>query len=552
MTETTKTLHQRVSSLIKNPKRVKGVIKEAGVRFVPPSHYLKGKNVAEAAEKIKQLKAPKGLNGETPVPGASKFFKEASLLDTARGLIKAAKDEAAKGAAAGAAIGAASTAGKIYNGKRILERGATARGGVANPKTIARLAKTKLKRSIPGIAGAAAIGAAAGAAIKGMKKEASIASTANRAGRAVEAFKARTKMKPVFEMADVKGKAKAALKKAVVPAAVLAGGVAVTKKNESMKKEASELVMKDGKKYRKGTVASAANKVGTAGAVLGAIKGKGIKQIAKGALSGSVLGGGYGTLRGANRIRKGEISLDKKEMSQLTKKAAEKLTHKGVTYRRGTVGSAAKKMAVGGAALGAGVGMAGMGPAGGAMAVPGAAQGAVTGALYGLARGVLRAQKGERSMAPAEFDRLKHRLTKEAAELIIRDGKKYRKGNDASATALMGGINATLAVPNAVKTVQQHRTAGIKVPTKAIAKYLGAATAAGAATGYIYSKVRGIGRDRRGETSVSHTRFQELKKKAELSVGDKGTEEMKKVVKSGGKSGKMAQMKGSDKGPKGA
>lgn len=552
MTETTKTLHQRVSSLIKNPKRVKGVIKEAGVRFVPPSHYLKGKNVAEAAEKIKQLKAPKGLNGETPVPGASKFFKEASLLDVARGLIKAAKDEALKGAAAGAAVGAASTAGKIYNGKRILERGATARGGVANPKTIARLAKTKLKRSIPGIAGAAAVGAAAGAAIKGMKKEASIASVGNRAGRAVEAFKARTKIKPVFEMSHVKDKAKAALKKAAVPAAVVAGGVAVTKKNESMKKEASELVMKDGKKYRKGTVSSAASKVGTAGAILGAMKGKGVKEIAKGALSGGVLGGGYGTLRGANRIRKGEISLDKKEMTKLTKKAAEKLTHKGVTYRRGTIGSAAKKMAIGGAALGAGAGMAGMGPAGGAMAVPGAISGGLNGALYGVVRGALRAQKGERSMAPAEFDRLKHRLTKTAAELIVRDGKKYRKGNDASATALMGSINATLAGPNAVKTVLQHRRAGIKVPTKAVAKYMGQATAAGAATGYIYSKIRGIGRDHRGETSLSHTRFEELKKKAELSVGAKGTEEMKKVVKSGGKSGKMAQMKGSDKGPKGA
>lgn len=425
MTETTKTLHQRVTSLIKNPKRVKGVVKEAGVRFVPPSHYLKGKNVAEAAEKIKQLKAPKGLNGETPVPGASKFFKEASLLDAARGLLKVAKDEVAKGAAAGATIGAANTAAKIYNGKRILERGATARGGVANPKTIARLAKTKLKRSLPGIAGAAAVGAAAGAALKGMKKEASIASTGNRAGRAVVAFKEMDKVKPVFEMKHLTDKAKAALKKAALPAAVATGAVAVTKKNDQMKKQAAELVVKNGKKYREGTPASATTTMGVLNGSLHALQvpsgskeiAKNLKKIGKGAAAGALLGAGYSTLRGANRIRKGEISLNHREMKdlkkkRLVKKAAEKLTHKGVTYRRGTVGSAAKKMAIAGGAAGGAVGTISAGPAGGLLAIPGAAQGAVTGALYGLARGTLRSQKGERSMAPAEFDRLKHRLAK--------------------------------------------------------------------------------------------------------------------------------------------
>lgn len=265
---------------------------------------------------------------------------------------------------------------------------------------------------IGALAGAAA-GLAASAAV-GHKKEAGVLNSRTLKQRAASALaeagkKARGMMPVNGELSD---RTKRALKTGAVAGAIGAGGVAVTRKNEELKKQASELVIKDGKKYRKGTVTSAATKMGVAGGTLAAIAGKDWKRVGRTALHSSMVGGAYGTVRGANRLRKGEISLSAKEMKKtrheaLTKKAAELLYHNGEAIRRGTIGSAAGKMAVIGATLGGLGGMA-AGPAGVlAGAALGAGQAAITGGLYGVIRGALRAQDGEKSMSPHAFDALK-------------------------------------------------------------------------------------------------------------------------------------------------
>lgn len=257
---------------------------------------------------------------------------------------------------------------------------------------------------------AAAAGAAVGAAVAGHKKEAGILNSRTVQQRGAQALKVLKRAQSIEKVKVDRLKSHA--KKGLVGGAIVAGGVAVTKKNEELKKQAAALVIKDGKKYRKGTVGSAASKVATAAGVVSALRGRNLKGVAKSVLKGGALGGAYGTVRGANRLRKGEVSLSKDEMKKLTKKAAELLHHNGQDIRRGTIGSAAGKMALTGAGLGALAGLA-AGPvgmiAGGAI---GGFNGAVTGGLYGIARGALRSQDGEVSMDPTKFDKLKAKVSK--------------------------------------------------------------------------------------------------------------------------------------------
>ena len=274
-------------------------------------------------------------------------------------------------------------------------------------KTLRRMGKPLRRAGIKGAIVGGLAGAALGAAH--LKKEAGVLNSRTVQQRAQQAFQH-------YKNRDARVAAlKAAGKKAAIVAGVAGAGAAVTKKNEQLKKQASELVIKDGKKYRKGTVASAANKMSVVGGVVNTLKGGNLKSFAKHVVKGAVAGGAYGTVRGANRLRKGEISLSAEEMKKLrskglAKKAAELLHHNGEDIRRGTIGSAAGKMALLGATLGGIGGLAG-GPVGLlAGAALGAGQAAITGGLYGIARGALRAQDGEKSMAPAEFDKLKAKL----------------------------------------------------------------------------------------------------------------------------------------------
>lgn len=274
-------------------------------------------------------------------------------------------------------------------------------------KTLRRMGKPLRRAGVKGAIVGGLAGAALGAAH--LKKEAGVLNSRTVQQRAQQAFQH-------YKNRDARVAAlKVAGKKAAIVAGVAGAGAAVTKKNEQLKKQASELVIKDGKKYRKGTVASAANKMSVVGGVVNTLKGGNLKSFAKHVVKGAVAGGAYGTVRGANRLRKGEISLSAEEMKKLrskglAKKAAELLHHNGEDIRRGTIGSAAGKMALLGATLGGIGGLAG-GPVGLlAGAALGAGQAAITGGLYGIARGALRAQDGEKSMAPAEFDKLKAKL----------------------------------------------------------------------------------------------------------------------------------------------
>lgn len=288
-----------------------------------------------------------------------------------------------------------------------------ARSAKTQRRMVKPLRRAGIKGAIVGGLAGAALGAAhlkkeAGEDMKDLIKEAgSILASRTVQQRAQQAFKH-------FKDKDVRV---AALKRAAKTGA-LAGGIAgagavVTKKNDQLKKQAAELVIKDGKKYRKGTVSSAANTMAAVNGALRAVGKGGVKGVAKAALNGGMLGGAYGTVRGANRLRKGEVSLSADEMKKvrgLKKKAAELIHHKGEDIRRGTVGSAAGKMALGGAALGGLAGLA-AGPVGGiAGAAYGATQGAIAGGLYGIVRGALRAQDGEKSMTPHKFDQLKAKI----------------------------------------------------------------------------------------------------------------------------------------------
>jgi hypothetical protein len=365
-----------------------------------------GAVLAGAAALARNMKKEASMNKEA----VSKGTKDKALAATAVG----------SGAALGGVI--AHDAKKSRITSRVSTKGAYKHMGqsavdgaekrlAANAKTLRRMSKPLKGAGIKGAIAGGLAGAALGAAH--LKKEASVLNSRTVQQRASEGFKILKRRQGIDKVKV--DRLKAAGKKAALVAGVTGAGVAVTKKNEQLKKQAAELVIKDGKKYRKGTVASAANTMAAVNGTLRAVGKGGIKNVAKAALNGGLLGGAYGTVRGANRLRKGEISLDAKEMKKLrskglAKKAAELLHHNGEDIRRGTIGSAAKKMAIGGATLG---GLAGLsaGPVGAIMGATAGGIGAgLYGGAYGLIRGALRSQDGEKSMTPAEFDKLKAKL----------------------------------------------------------------------------------------------------------------------------------------------
>ena len=129
------------------------------------------------------------------------------------------------------------------------------------------------------------------------------------------------------------------------------------------------------------------------------------KPMARRALKAAGKGVAVGALAGA--------ALDKLNKRGLKKKAAELIHHKGEDIRRGTIGSAAKKMAVGAGLAGAAGGAMVAGPAGAlAGGLYGALQGGLLGGGYGMVRSAFRAQDKERSMSPTEFDKLKAKKAK--------------------------------------------------------------------------------------------------------------------------------------------
>lgn len=338
MTEGTKALNSAVSTLKKNPGRIGRLVKAAKLLIVPPKQYATGKAKEALDAAVAKLKAKRGLNGvvgEGAGPFSDKALQKKAMEKKA--VDKKTQDRAlaASAVGSGAALGGVLThdAKKSRVTSRMGTKGAYKHMGdpsvegaekrLANSaKTLRRMGKPLRRAGIKGAIVGGLAGAALGAAH--LKKEASVLNSRTVQQRAQQAFQH-------YKNHDARVAAlKAAGKKAAIVAGVTGAGVAVTKKNEQLKKQASDLVIKDGKKYRKGTVASAANTMAAVNGTLRAVGKGGIKSVAKSALNGGLLGGAYGTVRGANRLRKGEISLDAKEMKKLrskglAKKAAELL-----------------------------------------------------------------------------------------------------------------------------------------------------------------------------------------------------------------------------------
>ena len=211
--------------------------------------------------------------------------------------------------------------------------------------------------------------------------------------------------------------------------AVIGAAATHDSKRNTMNKQAADAVVTNGKVVRKGNVASAATKMGIVNATieatgLGALalagkrlgihvpKKEMIKTIAKqtprALLGGALVGGAYGVARKVLREARGEHSSSPSEFKKLTKKAAEAITKDGITYRKGTAGSAAKKMGLAGAILGGAAGSS-LGSRGAlAGAAIGGLKAATVGGLYGLARGGLRSERGEKSVTTKEFNKIKN------------------------------------------------------------------------------------------------------------------------------------------------
>lgn len=328
---------------------------------------------------------------------------------------KFSKGKIAAGIAGAAAAGAA---GYAAHKKMTKEAGLPAvAGGQLATITKRKLSKGKIAA---GVAGAAAAGAAGYAAHKKMTKEAGLPAVAGGklavlakrklskgkiaagvAGAAAAGYAAHKKLTKKAGLPAISGGQLATIAKRKFPKGKIAAGVAAagaagaagyaaTRKKDMTKEAGRDLSIRPKQEFLgKGAIP------------------KGAKDVSpRAVLKGKVLKGGK---IAAGVAAAGGLAYAAKK--RLEKSAAEKIRHNGEDIRRGTIGSAARKMAIGVGALGAlgGGKIAGLPGAviGGAS---GAVQGGMAGGAYGLVRSALRAQDGEKSMTPAKFDRLKHRL----------------------------------------------------------------------------------------------------------------------------------------------
>lgn len=191
------------------------------------------------------------------------------------------------------------------------------------------------------------------------------------------------------------------------------------------------------------------------------------------------------------------------------KQAAEKIKHEGKTARRGTVTSAATTMGgVAGAltALGRRKNPKGMLQDVARTALSAGAMGGT----YGVARKALRTARGEKSMSPREFDKAK-KLQKQAAEMITRDGKKYRKGTPVSAMQTMMGVNTGMQIASNMSGREAARRFGTPVARSHLIKDTHKALVGGAIMGYGYGKIREHFRKKRGEESLNAADFKAKK-----------------------------------------
>lgn len=374
MTECTKSLHQTVKTLRKNPERTRQLVKVAG-------------------ERLKDSAVTAGAAASTGIVGAAltrdlKKGRITSRIGT-KGAYKHMTDSSIEGAE-----------------KRLARSG----------KILSRMSKPLRKATMKGGLAGAALGAGLGVA--NMKKEAGVPAVVPKQeflGKGGIPAGAKDVSRKSVAMAKAKKLGKIGMGIAA------AGTLAVAAKNR-MEKKAEDSSSKTAVKGAvTGGLAAGAYRVGKDSVT--AIKGLN-KQIAHMASKGhlpspieakmaintfnkpmknrALKAAGNGAAVGAL------AALAIKKFRGHDKKAAELIHHKGEKYRRGTIQSAAGKMAATEGALGALMGGKLLGARGAVLGgISGAGGGAVHGSLYGLARHVLRSQDGEKSMSPAKFDALK-------------------------------------------------------------------------------------------------------------------------------------------------
>lgn len=476
--------------------RVSALVKAAGLRIVPASHYTRGvaRDITEAA--IKKLKEPKGFAGADLSTRSTKFFKEAS--DRSKE-VAAIGGTAASGGLVSAVLtsdrakaridsqDARKTFGAMKNGSPV------ERNLAASAKRARRLAPAVKKAT--GRAGA--IGALAGAALGAlsMKKEAAAKPAIHKGQHLLpKGAQIPAGAKDVSPKAVLKSRAGKAGKVlvAVTGAAALASAA-----KHRLEKKASQ---KDGKGHLSvgGAVTAGAGYAATRRysidglkAIAGLkaqekyIRSKGgriapidvrmamdsfkkplARRVGKAALKGGVLAGAAAA--GVNKLMDNHKAKARKAARM--QKQAETVGSQGSKEMKKLVNSNGKK-------------------------------------------GHMALQPGADKKPVKTPTKSKNPLAKQAAEMIVRDGVKHRKGTPGSAAATLAGVAGGLTAATnfaAYKAAKKHAL-GEVISRRSILKNVPQQAALNAAYGYAYGKIRGHFRKKRGEVDTSHADFKKLK-----------------------------------------
>ena len=467
----------------KNPSRVAELVKAAKLLIVPPHQYAKGaikKSLDSAVVKLKGKRGLNGVVGEGAGPFSDKAMQKAGTMEK-KAVDQKTKDRALAGTAV--ASGAALGAGLAYDAKksRVASRLGTkgAYKHMSRPpieaaeKRLADSAKTMRRMAKPlrraGIRGAV-IGGLAGTAlgVAHLKKEAA-AKPARIPKQEYLGKGPIPKSKDVTPHAVMKRKA-GKVGKVAIGVAAAAGLAAAAKKHLEKKAEKKEKSSIPGMAVA-GAGAAYARRQGKD--TVTALKGMG-KQIKHIASKG-------GQIRPMD-VRMAFDSF-RKPMARRALKSAGKGAAVGVL-----VGAAMDRM-------------------------KGHKKEAAdtVGAKGDLEMKKLVNSNGKKGSMAQMPGKDKGPLSKKAAEMIERGGKKYRKGTPTSAAANMAAISSGIQIAGNAISAKAVKKLGMPVAKIGLMRGVPRSAVGGAALGYVYGKLRGVGRKRRGEESLNHSDFAKMK-----------------------------------------
>lgn len=505
-----------MSESMKNTDRVGQLAKAAAMRILPAAQYASGSARKIAEEAIKKMKAPRGLNGADVSTKSSKFFKEAS--------------EKSKEVATGAAVTAGAAAAGALAGRAV---GRKALGAAATDHAAAARTRSASKAwdrgAVPNTLRTARVGARAEKQVLSTKNLRAAGRKGGKIGALVGATAA------LGSLARSKMEKKAA--RAVVPhkgAHLLPKGAAIP----AGAKDVSPKAILKGRVNKAGRVGVAVAAAATLAA--GAkkhLEKKASRKDGKGHLSvggAAVAGAGYAAGR---RLKKDGI-----KMTEGLKAQAKYIQSKGKSINqmdvrmaldsfRKPIARRAAKAAVKGGAL-AGVAAAGLNKlmdnhkAKARKAARMQKQAETVGSQGSREmKKVVKSQgkKGSMALQPGADKKPvkkpvkgKNPLLKQAAEMITRNGVKHRKGTANSAAATFGAVNAGMALGNNIVARSAANKFGGPaaeiIGRNALTHGVPRAAVTGAVAGYLYGKVRGHFRKKRGEQDTPHAEFAKLKK----------------------------------------